>query len=350
MVKKTVKQKTKELFTEFLDKRELGIYNCGFMRTTYDFRKPKQGENRSLYYLDDALEDNLDKFASGRTTDLFFNFITETLQKGEHEVALYQAIKKTPGAKSYDYDTQTDNIIKTLKPYKKTLFEYVARPKFLEHSWKTLDDVFQTLDSQEQRIAVIEAMMQTKTFASLDTQKNIYNIVQKNIRNPSQFDAHFNRISKVENTRTVVDFIDTPALVVIGFTAEKLIGANLNTDMTSEAIVNGIKRIANTLKDRHKNDLNISNVLMDYNTEKKQYSLHVICPKAYEELNKIVFEKMINDVSRLNSWKDLIEYEKEDSMQIQKMITMSKAFQLHSELSSDLETPKEEVKRVKNKI
>jgi hypothetical protein len=131
---------------------------------------PKPKESMSRFYVDEILEENLDSIG---TKDVFHEFLKKVLNKGEHEVAIYQAIKKTPGHKNYEYNSITSGIINTLKPFKKTLFEYVARPRFLEHNWHRIEELFKTLDGQENRMAIIEAVMQTNTFNNLDTQKSI---------------------------------------------------------------------------------------------------------------------------------------------------------------------------------
>lgn len=345
MVKKTVKAKTKELFQEFMKKNGYGVYNHGFTHSHYAIRQPKKNEKIHDYYVDDLLDTNIDNISN---TSVFFNFMKEVLNQGEHEVGLYQAIKKTPGVKNYSYDIHVSAILNALQPYKKTLFEYVTRPKFLENSWRSIEHVFETLDSQEHRVAIIEAMMQTKTFSALDTQKNIYNIVQKHIKNPSQFESQFNRINKVKESQSVIDYIDTPSIVVIGFTAEKLIGANLNTEINSSGLVEYIRNTSNNFKERHQEDLHIINTFMDYNKETKQYTLNIICPQTCVELNKVVFEKMINDLSRLNKWQDIGEYNQEDS--IRQIIRECRIIHLQETLENTLDIFKETVKKPKNKL
>jgi hypothetical protein len=345
MAKKTVKEKTKELFKEFTDKHGYGVYNDGFNHAHYVIRKPKGSESTHDFYHNDFLDSNLDSIGSHNA---FFNFMTDILNKGENEVALYQAIKKTPAPKSYSFDSHVNSVLSVLTPYTKTLFEYVARPKFLESSWERIDSVFNTLDSQDYRVAIIEAMLQTKTFNALDTQKGIYNIVQKHITDPSKFDSYFDRINKVSESQSVIDYIDTPAIVVIGFTSENLIGANLNTEINSNYLVDSIKRISNSLKEKHQEDLHIMNTLMDYNKDTKQHSLYIVCPQSSVGLNKFVFERMINDVSRLSKSAEVNAYNQDDSRN--RLIKECKILYLHATLEDTLSLPQEGVKRTKSKI
>jgi hypothetical protein len=344
MVKKTVKEKTKELFEEFLNEKGYGVYNDGFMNRHYNIRIPKPKENMSRYYVDDILDDNLYHIG---TQDIFFEFLKKVLNKNEHDVALYQAIKKTPGNKHYDYEKITSSIINKLTPFKKTLFEYVVRPRFLEHNWSRIEDIFKTIDNQENRIAVIEAVMQTNTFKSLDTQKSIYNLVQKHIRNPEKFDSYFDKINKVQPHLSVVDYIDSPSVVIIAFTEEKLVGANLNTEIGSKSLVDGIRKVANNLKKEYKDDLKIINILMDYDTETKQHLLNIICPHSHVELNKLVFEEIINDISRLSTTDELREYQSESKTAF---VKKCKSFQMHEELQDGLDIANDEVQKKKNKL
>jgi hypothetical protein len=348
MVKKTVKAKTKELFEAFLKDKGYGVYNDGFMSTHYAIRKPKPNvsheSNFSNYHVDDLLESNLDSVES---KDVFHEFLKRILNQGEHEVALYQAIKKTPSPKNYEYDNIVRGMIDTLSPFKKTLFEYFARPRFLEHNLTKIDRVFKVLDSQEHRVAVIEAVMQTNTFNSLDTQRAIYNIVQAHIKVPAKFDSYFEKITKVQEHQSVVDYVDSPSVVIIGFTEEKLIGANLNTEMAAKTLVDGIGKIANILKKEYKDDLKIINVLMDYDKDSKQHTLNVICPQSHVALNKLVFEEIINDVSRLSTWNELNAYRDETKTAF---IKKCKSFQMHEELYDNLNTNDNEGKKKTNKL
>lgn len=343
MVKKTVKAKTKELFEKFLNEKGYGVYNDGFMSTHYGIRKPKNGEKLSTYYIDDVLDSNLDNIES---KDVFHEFLKKTLNQNELEVALYQAIKKTPGHKNYEYNSITSGILNTLKPFKKTLFEYFVRSRFLEHNWKRIDDIFQTLDSQEHRIAIIESVMQTNTFNGLDTQKSIYNLVQKYIKQPEKFDSYFEKINKVNEHQSVIDYIDSLSVVIIGFTEEKLIGANLTTEIAAKTLVESIEKIARNLKTEYKDDLKIINTLMDYNKDTKQHTLNIICPESYVELNKIVFEEIINDISRLSTWNQLREYQDEVKTAL---IKQCRSFQLHEDLQDNLHSDND-IKRKSNKL
>lgn len=349
MTKKTAKtkvsDKTKELFLAYLEKKGLGVYNDAFMSSHYVIRPPKSAsEKRSDYYAGDFLDSNLDNTGG---TKYFVEFLTEILNKGEHEVALHQAIKKTPGPKNYEYSKHVNTILNTITPYKKTLFEYVARPRFLESGWEKLEDVFKTIDSQEHRKAIFEAMFATKTFTSLDVQKEIYNLVQKYIKYPSVYDEQFKRITKVDEKQNVTDFVSTSAVIIIGFNTEKLIGANLNTEVSSNALIESIKNISNSLKDNHQQDLGIINVMMDYKNGEKQHHLHVICPQDKVELNKIIFDRMINHLSRLNTWDEIKEFNEEGNRA--NFVKQCQSISLHNNLNSSLDA-REEKTKLKNKI
>ncbi len=134
-----ISDKTKTLFIEYIGAKGWGVFNDAFMGTHYFMREPKRGENIHDFYYNDILTSNLDNIG---IPERFLSFIEDCLKKGEREVALSQAIKKTPGAKNYQYETHVKNIVKTLTPYKSSLFNYVARTKFLENSWNLIEMFF----------------------------------------------------------------------------------------------------------------------------------------------------------------------------------------------------------------
>jgi hypothetical protein len=332
VTKKSVSIKLKSLFEDFLLKNQFGVYNDSFMGNTLYVRKPKNDREKiSDYYNEDFLNNTLSAVG---TPKVFLQFLSEILKKGESDVALQQAIKKTPNPKNYEYEGHVSSILNVLEPYKKVLFNYVSRPNFLEHNFHRLDKIFSIIDDQEHRIAILESMMVTKTFNSLDTQKEIYNLVQNHIRQPEILDKHFSRIKVVDTKESVVDFIETPAIIVIGFSAEKLIGANLNTKISSDTMVSTIPQCSQLLKDKFQQDLNIINTIMDYNKENKQYSLNILCLPDTLGLNKKVFEKMINSISQLNSWEDITEFKKDENLNL--FIKECKAEYLHQTLNQSL--------------
>jgi hypothetical protein len=325
-----ISDKTKTLFIEYIGAKGWGVFNDAFMGTHYFMREPKRGENIHDFYYNDILTSNLDNIG---IPERFLSFIEDCLKKGEREVALSQAIKKTPGAKNYQYETHVKNIVKTLTPYKSSLFNYVARTKFLENSWNLIENVFLTIDDQPSRVGIIEAMINTKTFNSIDTQKSIYNIVQKHIRNPKIFDKHFSKIEKIDEQQTVVDFINTPSVVMIGFKAEKIMGANLSSEIRKDTLIGQITVISESIYLKYK-DIGIIKTIMSYDSDKKQYCLNVICPKDKVELVSFIYEKMINSISRISLYSDLLDFNKEPNLDC--FIKKCNSEFLHKTLKKDI--------------
>ncbi len=330
MVTKVVKLKTKELFQAYLDKNEYEIKNEGFTNQYFVIRKPKIGEGRSTFYIDDLLDGGSSNIKS---KDIFFNFLKELLTTNEKDVVLYQLIKKIPKEDEYNYEKDFERIINFLESYQDLLFEFMARPRFLEKSWKQLDKILPIIKSEEHKIGIIEALTQSNTFKSLDTQKEVYKLIQKYISNPSALDKHFDKINKVGDNQSVIDYVDTPSVVILGFTEERLIGINLNTEMESKTLIHHIKTTSELIQQEHSNDLKIINILMGYNKDNKQHTLNIICPKSHVELNKLVFEEVINTICRLNTNSEVFDYKNEPKTGI---IQKCKAFQLHNELQGEI--------------
>lgn len=302
--------KTKALFIDYIGAKGWGVFNDAFLGNHYFMREPKKHETIHDFYYNDILTTNLDNIG---IPERFLSFIDYCLKQNEPEVALAQAIKKTPGAKNYQYETHVKSIIKTLTPYKNQLFNYVARTKFLENSWNQIENVFLTIDDQTRRVGIIEAMINTKTFNSVDTQKSIYNIVQKHIKNPKLFDKHFSKIEKIDDQQTVIDFINTPSVVMIGFKAEKLMGANLTSEIRKDTLIGQITNISESIHLKNET-LGVIKTIMSYDSDKKQYCLNVICPKNKVELVSFIYEKMINTISRTSLYKDLLDFDKEPNL------------------------------------
>jgi hypothetical protein len=158
----------------------------------------------------------------------------------------------------------------------------------------------------------------------------------------NQFNSYFQKINKVQEHQSVVDYVDAPSVVIIGFSEEKLIGVNLNTEIPSKSLVEGINKVANKLKTEYPDDLKIINVLMDYDIEKKQHTLNVICPQSHVELNKLIFEEVINDISRLSTIDQLRDYQSESKTAF---IKKCKSFKMHEELQDGLNLKNDELKK-----
>ncbi len=176
-------------------------------------------------------------------------------------------------------------------------------------------------------------MINTKTFNSIDTQKSIYNIVQKHIRNPKIFDKHFSKIEKIDEQQTVVDFINTPSVVMIGFKAEKIMGANLSSEIRKDTLIGQITVISESIYLKYK-DIGIIKTIMSYDSDKKQYCLNVICPKDKVELVSFIYEKMINSISRISLYSDLLDFNKEPNLDC--FIKKCNSEFLHKTLKKDI--------------
>jgi len=330
MVTKVIKLKTKELFQNFLDKNGYKIDNEGFTDQYFVIKKPKDGEGRSTYYMEDLLDGNIRNI---RTKHIFFNFIEELLSTNEKDVALYQLIKKTPKLDAFEYNKDFNSIVDFLKPHQDLFFKYMARTRFLEKYWGELDKVLPLFKSEDHKIGVIETLTQTNTFKSLDTQKEVYQLIQKHIKNPSILDKYFNKINKIGDNQSVIDHVDTLSVVVLGFTEERLIGVNLNTEMEAKDLIRHIKSVSEKVAEQHSDDLKIVNTIMAYNKDTKQHTLNILCSQSHVELNKLVFEDVINAICRFNDNSEVYEYKESSKTNI---IQKCKAFQLHEELQDEI--------------
>lgn len=294
-MKKSTKLKSLELFSEFTEKNNYGIYNDSFMSTSYTIREPKAGEKRSVYYFEDFLGASLDKV---RNTKKFFDFIKYALDKGELEVAVHQAIKKTPSAKSYDYNGSVRDILKSLQPYKEAFFQYVARPKFLENSSDVMSYILSNIYDQEHRIAVFEAMFQTKEFNNINTQKTIYRLFNENIRDKSKLEKYFNKIEKIKEEDSIVSSTEITSVVMIGISTVKLANANLLSSLSGKDIAQTIKKIVEEVMPKEK-ELGISKVIWSANNT-EYFVINIFCPPEKAEFNRMLTEEMINTVARID--------------------------------------------------
>lgn len=314
MKKLNKQEKTKELFISYLKENNVWVFNDSFLGKHLTIRPPKNTNDKlNDYYINDILATN---FSGISNSSSFLKFISYLLQKNEHSLAIQQSIKKTNNYKNYNHHEDISKIIKILTPYKKTLFEFSCRNSFLNNHLNTLPSIFSILDSQEYRIGLLEAIFNTTAFNNLDNQKMIYNLVQTNIKNPKKFDNKFSKIKILNNFETVVDFIETPSIIVIGYNAEKLIGANLLTKISSDNLLSFIPQFASILRTKHTEELKIINTIVDYNKEKKQYYLNIICKQETLELNKVIFENFLNTISRFSIWQEITDFLSEEKINL----------------------------------
>jgi hypothetical protein len=357
MDKKKITIRTKELFLDYLKNNNYYI--------EYDYKSKIKSENGGDYMLSgvmysilpldgsntqyDYLVDNLLEAGINEVyTDIeFLNFLKEVLNNGEGEVALQQAIKKTPRSKKGYYNFYVNNIIESISASEDVLFNYINRQSFLEHSWKVIDDVFPILNNDEYKKTILNTLTKIQDFVEVNTQKSIYKSVHSYLKDPSQFDTLFTKIHKPIKNRSVVDAIDTSSIIILKFTEEKLLSVNMDNTTEIEDILKNINSVINDLKKKHNEDLQIIKAFLDYDFPSRQNHLNIICPPSYVELNKVLFEKIINDFSQMNNIDEIRNYR---TTSLDMSIAEAKAYILHKDLDSEMKNNHENTKHKKNKI
>ncbi len=295
-MKKSVKIKSVEIFKEFAQKNGYGVFNDAFTSIRYTIRKPKAGEKGGQFYLQDMIEAGPDKISN---INQFFHFLKYCLHNNHSDVALAQIIKKTPKGSSYEYDSYVSDALSVLKPYKKTLFEYVARTAFLENSWHRLNTIFEVIDDQERKTAIFESMINTKTFQNVDTQKSIYQLLNTHIKVKENLLKHFTKILKVDENENVFEAIKENAALTFEYNPEKIANANLNGELTALMLVNNIKSYASIIKKM--DELGIQTILIEEENKKYPHKMHIICDKEMASVNKRIFDELFNTVARFKT-------------------------------------------------
>jgi hypothetical protein len=295
-MKKSIKIKSIEAFKEFAKKNSFGVFNDAFMSIRYTIRKPKPNEKGGEFYLQDMIEAGPDKISN---MNQFFQFIKYCLHNNYSDVALAQIIKKNPRSSSYEYSTYVSDALSVLKPYKKTLFEYVARTTFLENSWHRLDTIFEVIDDQERKTAIFESMINTKTFQTVDTQKSIYQLLNNHIKVKENLLKHFTKISKVDENENVFEAIKENAALTFEYNPEKIANANLSGELTALMLVNNIKSYASIIK--RMDELGIQTILIEEENKKYPHKMHIICEKSMAQVNKRIFDDLFNIVARFKT-------------------------------------------------
>lgn len=298
-MKKSIKIKSLELFKEFAQKNNYGVFNDAFLSIRYKIRTPKPSEKLSDFYMQDLIEAGADKISNLKP---FFQYIKYCLDSNNSDVALAQIIKKNYRHTSYEYDSYVSDVIGLLEPYKKTLFEYVCRPAFLEHSWNKLGTVFETIDDQERRIAIFEAMVNTKIFQNLDTQKSVYQLFTTHIKSKNDLNKYFTKIKKINEEENILDSIEDYSCIVVSYDCEKIANANLNGELKSSEIVGSINRLAQEIKAIK--ELGIKSVLTEVDSKIIQ-KMNIVCDKSSVDLNKRIFSELFNVVSRFKTRKEI---------------------------------------------
>lgn len=340
-MKKNIKTKSVELFKEFSQKNNYGVFNDSFMSIRYSIRKPKTNtEKITDYYFEDLITSGIDKVSNW---DKFFEFVKFSLDSGNSEIAISQLIKKTPKVNNYEYDNYVSTVIDFLRPYKKIMFEYVARPILLENSWENLDVVFKVIDDQERRIAIFEAMFQTKAFENIDVQKKIYKLYNSNIKFKEKLSDYFTKIKKLDEQENVFDYIKEERVIVIGYNPEKIGNANLKSELSANGLIEDVKRFSKVLKE--KEDLGISSILFEESKKNNIYKMYIVCNEESVEINKKIFKELFNKISRFETMKETQELYENIDLLIKEVKSECFSEKLEKELSS-----KQKVSLIKNKI
>lgn len=300
-MKKSIKTKSLEVFKEFAKKHNYGVFNDAFMSTIYRIRSPKSSEKISDYSFQDLIEAGADKIDNLKP---FFQYIKYCLDNNHSDVALAQIIKKNYRSTSCQYDSYVNSAIEVLKPYKKTLFEYVSRPSFLEHSWKKLENVFETLDDQERKTAIFEAMINTKSFQNVDVQKAVYQLFINHIKSKGFLEKYFTKIQSIEEQDNILDSIQEYTCLSISYNPEKIANANLNGELQASELIGSIKFYAKSIAEMK--ELEIESILMEEDNSKVGIKkMNIVCNPSTSALNKRVFDELFNVVSRFKDRKEV---------------------------------------------
>ncbi len=305
--KESIKTRTESLLKEFLEENGYGIYNDAFISTRYTIRKPKSSEKQNTYYLEDMVSSGYSDLGG---EEKFFDFINYAFNKNKGDIALNQLIKKTPRSNSYEYEGFVKKIIEVLKPHNKELFEYVSRSKFLEGSFNLIPNVSKQL-SKEQLVNVIEQTFTTKTFTNIETQKKLYTFVKNEIEDSEELLKHFNKIKILKETENVLDKVSTPGAVLIQFNLEKLAGANIGNHLSVNQVFSHVESAIKTMADMNGSELGLIDLTIKKEKFDLSYKFIILCEQDKIELNKVVFQNLINSVVDLKDYKEHLQF-KED--------------------------------------
>lgn len=339
-----IKNKCEVLFTQYLKDNDLFVYCIDSRPKQYFIKKIAHHDTSPRYYQESILDQDMNSLGENHN---FFSFLNEMLIKGEEDIVLYQAIKKTPKSKKGNYYIHINEIVNSLKSSEKILFKYISRANFLEHSWNVISKIFQLINKDEYKNKIIKSLSKTKAFRDAHVQSSVYDSIKDLVDDISNFQHYFDKVKNTKKEQSVVDHIDIPSAVLLRFTNAKLMGVNLNTQLTPDIILNKISNIGKILKQTYKNDLEIINIFLSYEPSDKYHTLSIICPQSYTELNQIIFEKIINDFSQMTNTTDIEKYY--DSS-FGMLVKECKAYQLQKHLKEELPINNAQAKRIINKV
>lgn len=218
-------QKSLTLFLEYLEDSHLYIYQEPI---NFYFRVNKKIDNNQLEINQQAVSNILNTHIDNiRNEDQFLNFFKFCFLRNEPDIALEQAIIKTPIKSNFLFFSYIEKIVLSIKENQEILLRYLNRTTFLNNTWRFIDLYLSHLDNHEDKLKIIKKISKTNAFRIPNNQKDIYNSAKDYIDNYQDLLSYFTHLMEIKEDESIVNSIEYPHTIIIKFTPQKLLNANL---------------------------------------------------------------------------------------------------------------------------
>lgn len=355
MIKKITKKQKDDielLFREFLEKNN---YVVGRERSShnYEYQILKAGQEQSSIIANKHPKEFLDEqsftVVSETTIKRFFEFIVElSNHKETQDLGYWLLINKEPNLMSYNFDKYFEVFMNNLKYNEKFIYQYFNRPKISFGKLGNLEKLFENnnIVNQEFRENIIGNLINSPIYQkqkTLDSQKNIYQLVEKYIINKDKYKEEFSNLIVEEDLGSFIRKKEKLDLLVFKIYEDDLNKVSLNRNYDLSAVKGYLGNIFSNLT-QNKNTLNVMDIQIERAKEKIDEEIKDIWILDIKgiNLNEEKIEVFINFILKDILSKENLKFTYRDSdiitMYVKENLIKTNAYCLEKELSEEKTT------------
>lgn len=226
--------------------------------------KNKVPDDENNYYIKNYINES--SFSDIRLSDMLeFSKYLQTRKDGD-ALAIKFLIDKMPTSKHMDYSQYMNKTMDLFEKNPKAYFTYVGRLKVLEHNIEKLPEIFNIINKNEERVAIIQMIATCKSFRlSANIQATVYNLAKQYLEEPEKYEALFPKVPKVKSNSIELENVAFEKILEFNIDLVKVNASFLEKEWGTGKVAGALNKFAEHCTD-HCNTLGIRKI--EVNAEK----------------------------------------------------------------------------------
>lgn len=242
--------------------------------------KNKVPDDENNYYIKDYINES--SYAEMRMSDILeFSKYLQTRKDGD-ALAIKFLIDKMPTSKHMDYSDYMKKTMDLFEKNPKAYFTYVGRLKVLEHNIEKLPEIFNIINKNEERVAIIQMIATCKSFRlSANIQATVYNLAKQYLQEPEKHEELFPKVPKVKSNSIDLENVAFEKILEFNIDLVKVNASFLEKEWGTGKVAGALNKFAEHCTD-HCNTLGIRKI--EVNTDKSITNVKFIGQHVEHEL------------------------------------------------------------------